>query len=113
MSKEYKIGDKNLELYLVGELSLSLGKSPITIRRWESLGILPPAKFRDKSGKRLYTKYQIDKLKILVASVKIKQGVYFMKTKFKEEAKKIWVNEPKEDSNGGKVEVKETDGGKV
>lgn len=59
------------ELFTIGSLSAATGFSPISLRRWESEGILPQPTVRtpppsgrqaqgSKKGRRLYTRSQIE-----------------------------------------------------
>jgi len=70
--REYLVGGDPTKFYTVGSLAKALGRSPITVRSWESKGWLPAATFRAPApraqqipgkpsrGARLYSREQID-----------------------------------------------------
>lgn len=69
-----KIGDEEVELYYINALASALGRTSQTIRKWEIAGIIPDAIFRDKNGRRLYTKEQIEIMVRIAEECKITQG---------------------------------------
>lgn len=73
--KVYVVDGKELELFTIGELCDRLDRERQTIRKWERDGIIPPAQYRSKSGRRLYTKQQIDAIVSVVEKYNIKQGI--------------------------------------
>lgn len=75
MPKIYIINNKEVELYTIGELAVQLDRQRQTIRKWERDGIIPAATFRSKSGRRLYTKKQIDAIVRTVNKFGLKQGM--------------------------------------
>jgi hypothetical protein len=63
----YRVGGKNVEFFTMGQLAAALHRKPVTLRRWESEGIIPVPRFTspgndgDVRGKRrLYTRAQIE-----------------------------------------------------
>lgn len=70
--KEYVINGQKVILYTIGELAKALGKSPVTIRMWESKGWIPKTSYRTSppkveqlpgrapKGRRLYSQEQLD-----------------------------------------------------
>jgi len=97
MSKEYVLDGKVINLFTIGELGRAVQKQPVTIRKWESTGILPPAEYRDGSNRRLYTKEQLDGLAELTAKY-MKQGTR-TPAKFIEGAKELFEEEKEEQAN--------------
>jgi hypothetical protein len=71
-SREYLVDGTPTKFYTIGALSRALGRSPVTIRSWESKGWLPAATFRSPAprsqqipgkpsrGSRLYSRQQVD-----------------------------------------------------
>ena len=68
----YIHGGVSQEFFTIGHLADALGRSPVTIRSWESKGLLPKSPYRSprprgetlpgrrSSGKRLWTRDQIE-----------------------------------------------------
>jgi hypothetical protein len=61
----YTVGGKDVEFFTLGQLATALGRSPVTLRKWERDGTLPKATFvapnpkQDARAKRrLYTRAQ-------------------------------------------------------
>tara|TARA_Y100000310_G_C20194392_1_gene583974 strand:+ start:221 stop:499 length:279 start_codon:yes stop_codon:yes gene_type:complete len=73
MAKEYNIDGELKLLFTIGEVAKSIGKEPVTIRKWESKGVIPSAVFRDGSNRRLYTREQMQGLTELTGKY-MKQG---------------------------------------
>ncbi|MDQ1329180.1 MAG: MerR family transcriptional regulator [Candidatus Poribacteria bacterium] len=69
--------DDTERIYKVGELAKELDRRPLTIKRWESLGLIPKAK-RDSKGWRYYT---VDDVKSIVRMVK--ENNYFLTRSYK------------------------------
>ena len=65
---------RKIELFYIKTLAEELGRSTLSIRRWEIAGIIPDPVFRDKTGKRLYSQEQIDTIAQCAFDAKIKQG---------------------------------------
>lgn len=72
--KTYIVSGKELELYSIGALCERLEREGQTIKKWEKSGIIPPAQFRSKTGRRLYTKAQIEAIVDTVERFNIRQG---------------------------------------
>ena len=63
--KTFNINGTPTEFYSVGQLAAALHRSPVTIRKWERLGILPVASFRTpgqvrEKARRLYSRAQLE-----------------------------------------------------
>jgi hypothetical protein len=68
----YVYGGTSREFFTIGHLADALGRSPVTIRSWESKGALPKSPYRsprprgeslpgkESKGKRLWTRAQIE-----------------------------------------------------
>lgn len=68
----YIHGGVSREFFTIGHLADALGRSPVTIRSWESKGALPKSPYRsprprgetlpgkEKKGRRLWTRAQIE-----------------------------------------------------
>lgn len=84
--RKYKIkGQEELkELFTVGDLAKALDRTPATIRRWETLGIIPRSRIRSPKprgeqvpgkeirGHRLYSRGQIQ----LILQVAHEEGIF-------------------------------------
>lgn len=67
-SKNYLVGNKLVELFPIGAVARALNRKPVTVRKWESDGIIPNSpymmKSRDSRGqRRLYSREQIEALR--------------------------------------------------
>lgn len=72
--KKFRIRGEDVELFTIGDISLLLGKKPVTIRMWESNGWIPRANWRSPApkgeqipgrpakGRRLYSRPQVELL---------------------------------------------------
>src|SRR6266478_1568793 len=89
------------ELYPVGALARALNRKPVTVRKWESEGIIPRSPFlmpsHDPRGqRRLYTRQQVDDLRRIAQEEGILEpspgGKWrsVEKTAFKEKALKVF-----------------------
>jgi hypothetical protein len=65
--KEFTIGGKPVELFTISQLAYFLNRKPVTIRKWEEKGVVPPATFAkpgaggDPRGRRrLYSRAQVE-----------------------------------------------------
>lgn len=61
----FKVAGVDREFFTIGNLAQALGRRPVTVRAWESKGVIPKATFRrpseDPRGtRRLYTREQIE-----------------------------------------------------
>lgn len=74
MPREYIINGKEFELYTIGELADRLDRQRQTLRKWEREGIIPQAQYRSKTGRRLYSKEQIQAVVEIVDKYNLKQG---------------------------------------
>lgn len=73
---------RKLELFYVSKLAEAVSRDPHTIRGWERKGVLPDCMFRDKAGRRLYSKEQIDTIVTLLKEENVRQGQDIAKTNF-------------------------------
>lgn len=76
--REYRIGDKTVRLYGIGDLAEALNRRPVTIRKWEKEGVIPSPTFNkpgtggDPRGRRrLYSQAQIEGLVSIAADERI------------------------------------------
>lgn len=63
----YRVGGKDVEFFTLGQLAAALHRKPVTLRRWESDGVIPAPRFSmpgtdgDPRGRRrLYTRSQVE-----------------------------------------------------
>ena len=75
-------------MYYIGSLAKAVGRTPTSVRAWELSGRIPKTIFKDKSGRRLYTKEHIDVIVKIMKQEKIFQGARFCRTKFVERVAK-------------------------
>jgi predicted site-specific integrase-resolvase len=80
--KRQKINGVEVELFYIGVLAESLGRSSQTVRKWEISGLLPPPIFRDKSNRRMYSKEQIDTIVQVAEDCHVRQGYSVANTSF-------------------------------
>ncbi|MBO8161060.1 MAG: MerR family transcriptional regulator [Thermosipho sp. (in: Bacteria)] len=80
--KKAIINGEEVELYYINELAHALGRTSATIRKWEISGVLPDATFKDKVGRRMYTKEQIDTIVRIAEECRIRQGHSIANTGF-------------------------------
>ena len=62
---QYRVGGVLTDFYTIGQLAVALNRSPVTIRKWERLGIIPVAAFRAPAevkakARRLYSRAQLE-----------------------------------------------------
>jgi hypothetical protein len=64
--KVFSIGGKEVELFTISQVAFYLNRKPVTLRKWEAKGIIPPATFSkpgaggDTRGRRrLYSRDQV------------------------------------------------------
>lgn len=86
--KKYNLNGKEIVLYPVAKLVEELEKcghprDSQTIRKWEKLGVTPPAKFRHRD-KRLYSIEQINAFCEVAVECNIRQGFSIGMTDFSE-----------------------------
>ena len=70
-SSEFLVNGQVKKFYTIGSLAMALNRKPVTIRKWETKGWLPPASFRTPAprgetvpgkavkGRRLYSEAQL------------------------------------------------------
>lgn len=62
----YDVDGQACEFFTIGQLAQALGRSPVTVRRWERLGVIPVANFRSptrtvaQKARRLYLRLQVE-----------------------------------------------------
>lgn len=67
-SKNYLVGNKVVELFPIGAVARALNRKPVTVRKWETEGIIPNSPYMMKSHdtrgqRRLYSRQQIETLR--------------------------------------------------
>ena len=72
--REYVVNGRNTMLYTIGELCKRLKRQNQTLRKWERMGAIPPAQYRSRRGRRLYTEAQIQAIVDAVKRYNIKFG---------------------------------------
>ena len=60
--------DDDAPVYGIGDAARAVGRSPTTIRLWERLNRIQPARRNQRTGERMYSKADIQKLCAFVAS---------------------------------------------
>lgn len=90
-----------IELFYIGTLANSLGRTTNTIRKWEIAGVIPDPCFQDANGRRLYSQEQIDAIVRCAEKAKIKQGLSIANTSFSQWCHKE-LDALKEKYKGGK-----------
>ena len=73
---------RQIELFYISTLAYELGRTTNTVRKWEIAGVIPDPLFKDKNGRRLYSKEQIDVIVQCAIDSKIKQGLSLNNTSF-------------------------------
>lgn len=81
-SKKITVNGQVIELFYINSLAFALGRSPQTVRKWEISGVLPSTCFKDKMGRRMYTREQIDLIVQVAEKCQIKQGLSIANTSF-------------------------------
>jgi len=68
----FRIGGEEREMFTIGELARAVERKPVTIRAWESQGVIPRANYRTPvpkgqqipgktvKGRRLYSRAQVE-----------------------------------------------------
>lgn len=83
VSKMFKLPNgEEIELFYIGTLASSLGRTPACIRKWEISGVIPDPLFKDNRHRRLYSQEQIDAIVHCAERAKIKQGSSISRTSF-------------------------------
>lgn len=81
--KVYKVKGVDTEFFTIGQLGMALGgRKPVTIRKWETQGIIPKPTFRKPSEdprgqRRLYSRAQVEGL----VKIAEEEGVLMMHSK--------------------------------
>lgn len=66
---------KKTTLYNIAAAAQAVGRTSQTVRKWEISKKIPPSPFKDKQGRRLYSKEHIDALVRCVEKYHISIGV--------------------------------------
>lgn len=62
----FVVDGQSCEFFSIGQLAQALGRSAITVRRWERIGVIPVANFRSPTrsvadkARRLYLREQVE-----------------------------------------------------
>jgi hypothetical protein len=78
-----EVQGKMVELFPIGELGKAIGRSSVTLRKWEQMGVIPRT-YRDNSGRRMYTAGQIKATRRILAEENLNSGRSVMKSQFKQ-----------------------------
>lgn len=89
------------ELFTIGALATALNRKPVTIRKWETNGWLPKARYMLRKGssiqgqRRLYTREQIEGLVRIAREEHVLDDPKSLRTsiettRFPERAKALW-----------------------
>lgn len=82
--KFVSVGGAKFELHTIGYVAQKVGRSTLTLRRWERLSIIPSPVFKSKTGRRLYTNEEIDLLGRLIEELGLRRGLNILETRFHE-----------------------------
>lgn len=71
-----KVNGVEMEFFTIGALAEAINRRPVTIRSWETKGVIPKARYRtpsvgDQPGRRLYTRHQVEGMVRLCAKYEI------------------------------------------
>lgn len=89
----YRVGGELQEFFSIGHLSMALNRQPVTIRKWERLGIIPAPTFvirgkTERGNRRLYTRAQVEGMIRIAQEEGILhhegEGIHISATKFSE-----------------------------
>ncbi|MFJ2113380.1 hypothetical protein ACIOEX_16090 [Streptomyces sp. NPDC087850] len=89
----YRVGGDLQEFFSIGHLSMALNRQPVTIRKWERLGIIPAPTFvirgkTERGNRRLYTRAQVEGMIQIAQEEGILhhegEGIHISTTKFSE-----------------------------
>ncbi|MDJ0463159.1 hypothetical protein [Streptomyces sp. H27-C3] len=89
----YRVGGELQEFFSIGHLSMALNRRPVTIRKWERLGIIPAPTFvirgkTERGNRRLYTRAQVEGMVQIAQEEGILhhegEGIHISATKFSE-----------------------------
>ena len=81
--KSITLNGEKIDLFYINELATAIGREPQTIRKWEVSGVLPKTAFKDKYGRRMYTREQINVVVEYAERYGITQGRSIANTSFK------------------------------
>lgn len=81
-TKSITINGVTHELHYISDLAYAIGRTDLTVRKWEISGVIPPTCFRDKHGRRMYTTAQINIIAKIAEECQIKQGAKMSDTSF-------------------------------
>lgn len=70
------------KLYYIGTLAKRINRTVDTVRNWEHDGIIPKSGFKDKVGRRLYTREQIEAIHHWVKRDRVERGRCMSYTNF-------------------------------
>ena len=76
------IKGEEIELFYIDSLASELGRTPQTVRKWEVSGILPKPIFKDKHGRRLYSREQINAIVDCAEKSNVRIGYSIANTNF-------------------------------
>ncbi|MFI1796540.1 MerR family transcriptional regulator [Streptomyces sp. NPDC020379] len=88
-----RVGTEWREFFTIGQLASALHRSPVTIRKWESSGIIPAPTFvikgkSERGNRRLYTREQVEGILRIADEEGILhhqgEGIHISDTKFSE-----------------------------
>ena len=99
--KYYLVNNQPTALYKIGAVAKALNRKPVTIRRWETEGIIPNSPYKmpshdDRGQRRLYTLGQIEALRTIAQEEGLLypsaggQWKKIEQTAFKEKARKAF-----------------------
>lgn len=89
----YRVGGVPRDFFSIGHLSQALNRQPVTIRKWERLGIIPIPTFivqgkTERGNRRLYTRAQVEGMVRIAEEEGILhhegEGIHISNTKFSE-----------------------------
>lgn len=95
MKKSVWLEGKQVDMYTIGEIADSLGVTSFNVRKWEREGIIPKAKYkiptekRIGKGYRVYTKPQVDLIVNTINEYGYSQGVNISHHTIKQMSKEI------------------------
>jgi hypothetical protein len=67
--RHLKVNGVEMEFFTIGSLAEALNRRPVTIRKWETTGVIPKARYRTggEVKRRLYSRAQVEGLVALCA----------------------------------------------
>ncbi|MFI2616699.1 hypothetical protein [Streptomyces sp. NPDC018584] len=106
----YRVSGELQEFFSIGHLSMALNRQPVTIRKWERLGVIPAPTFvirgkTERGNRRLYTRAQVEGMIRIAAEEGILhhegEGIHISNTRFSERVVQLF----KELSNTGESDA--------